>query len=188
MADPFQQWWIFSVHEAWSCCAPSQVLLAIKTSFAIYRVYPTNHGYLSFDIYVYHVLTSLQPLFIHTQLVIEILTSTALRDYTEVQSASCIHLSIHDSTALCWTLAAFSVSWSSTKSVDSLDKDQPVARPLSARRTTETRKKRTQTSMPQVGFEPMTTVFERAKTHDIPSGHCDRLLYLLLLYILRELW
>jgi hypothetical protein len=38
--------------------------------------------------------------------------------------------------------------------------DQPVARPL----PTQTQNKRTQTSMPQVGFEPTTPAFERAKS------------------------
>jgi hypothetical protein len=42
--------------------------------------------------------------------------------------------------------------------------DQPVARPLPAHRTTQTPNKRTQTSMPRVGFEPTISVFERAKT------------------------
>jgi hypothetical protein len=42
--------------------------------------------------------------------------------------------------------------------------DQPVARPLSTHRTTQTQNKRTQTSMPRVGFESTTIVFERAKT------------------------
>jgi preprotein translocase subunit SecG len=42
--------------------------------------------------------------------------------------------------------------------------DQPVARPLPAHRTKQTRNKRTQTSMPQIGFEPAIPVFERAKT------------------------
>jgi hypothetical protein len=41
---------------------------------------------------------------------------------------------------------------------------QLVARPLPAHRTTQTQNKRTQTSMPQVGFEPTVPVFERAKT------------------------
>jgi hypothetical protein len=41
--------------------------------------------------------------------------------------------------------------------------DQPVARPLPAHRTTQTQNKRTQTSMPRVGFEPTTPVFERPK-------------------------
>jgi hypothetical protein len=36
--------------------------------------------------------------------------------------------------------------------------DQPIERPIS------TQNKRTQTSMPRVGFEPPMTVFERAKT------------------------
>jgi hypothetical protein len=43
-------------------------------------------------------------------------------------------------------------------------RDQPVARPLPTHRTTQTQNKRTQTSMPRVGFEPTTSVFERAKT------------------------
>jgi hypothetical protein len=42
--------------------------------------------------------------------------------------------------------------------------DQPVARPLPAHRTVRTQNKRTQTSMPQVGFEPTIPVFEQAKT------------------------
>jgi hypothetical protein len=41
--------------------------------------------------------------------------------------------------------------------------DQPVARPLPAHRTAQTQNKRTQTSMPWVGFEPTIPVFERAK-------------------------
>jgi hypothetical protein len=42
--------------------------------------------------------------------------------------------------------------------------DQTVARLLPAHRTAQTQNKRTQTSMPQVGFELMIPVFERAKT------------------------
>jgi hypothetical protein len=42
--------------------------------------------------------------------------------------------------------------------------DQPVARRLPAHRTVQTQNKRTQTSMPQVGFKPTIPVFERAKT------------------------
>jgi hypothetical protein len=42
--------------------------------------------------------------------------------------------------------------------------DQPVARPLPAHRTTQKQNKRIQTSIPLVGFEPTTPVFERAKT------------------------
>jgi hypothetical protein len=41
--------------------------------------------------------------------------------------------------------------------------DQPVARPLSIHRTTQAHNKRSQTSMPQVGSEPTTPVFELAK-------------------------
>jgi hypothetical protein len=42
--------------------------------------------------------------------------------------------------------------------------DQPVARPLPTQRTTQTQNKRTQTSIPRVGFDPTIPAFERAKT------------------------
>jgi hypothetical protein len=42
--------------------------------------------------------------------------------------------------------------------------DQPIAKPLPTHRTAQTQNKRTQKSMPQVGFEPTIPVFERAKT------------------------
>jgi hypothetical protein len=43
-------------------------------------------------------------------------------------------------------------------------RDQPVARPLSTHRTAQTQNKRTQTSKPEVGFEPTIPVFERMTT------------------------
>jgi hypothetical protein len=55
--------------------------------------------------------------------------------------------------------------------------DQLVARPLPKHRTTETQKKRTQTSMLRVGFEPTIPAFERGKTVHVlhrAAGHCDR--------------
>jgi hypothetical protein len=42
--------------------------------------------------------------------------------------------------------------------------DQPIARSLPAHRPTETQNKCTQTSMPQVVFEPTIPLFEQAKT------------------------
>jgi hypothetical protein len=42
--------------------------------------------------------------------------------------------------------------------------DQPVARPLSIHRTTQTQNKRTQTSMSKLGFEFTIQVFEQSKT------------------------
>jgi hypothetical protein len=42
--------------------------------------------------------------------------------------------------------------------------NQPVTRSLPAHRTVQTQNKRTQISMPQVGFEATIPVFERAKT------------------------
>jgi hypothetical protein len=41
---------------------------------------------------------------------------------------------------------------------------QSVARTLPAHRSAQTQNKRTQTYIPQVGFEPMNPLFERAKT------------------------
>jgi hypothetical protein len=41
--------------------------------------------------------------------------------------------------------------------------DQPVARPLPTHRTTQTQYKRRQTSLPRVGFEPTTPMFEQEK-------------------------
>jgi hypothetical protein len=42
--------------------------------------------------------------------------------------------------------------------------DQAVAGPLPTHRATETQNKRTQTSMPRVGFEPTIPVLEQTKT------------------------
>jgi hypothetical protein len=42
--------------------------------------------------------------------------------------------------------------------------DQPIARPLPTHRTAQTQNKRTQTSMPRMGFKPTNQAFERAKT------------------------
>jgi hypothetical protein len=42
--------------------------------------------------------------------------------------------------------------------------DHPIARSLPAYRTEQKKNKRTQTSMPQVGFKPTTPVFEQTKT------------------------
>jgi hypothetical protein len=53
--------------------------------------------------------------------------------------------------------------------------DQPVAKPPPAHWTAQTRNKRTETSVPWVGFEPMIPVFEQAKSLR-PRCHCVRLL------------
>jgi hypothetical protein len=61
--------------------------------------------------------------------------------------------------------------------------DQPIARPLPAHRATQTQNKRTQTSMPWVGFEP--TICVRASEDSSclkPRGHCDRLQSCILKY------
>jgi hypothetical protein len=47
---------------------------------------------------------------------------------------------------------------------DSLTGNRPVTRGLPAHRTAQTQNRLTQTSMPQVGFEPTIPLFERAKT------------------------
>jgi hypothetical protein len=50
--------------------------------------------------------------------------------------------------------------------------DQPVARPLPTHRTTQTQNKRTQTSMPLVGFEP--TIPDRTWISSGNKSNCDR--------------
>lgn len=42
--------------------------------------------------------------------------------------------------------------------------DPPVARPLRTQETAQTFNERTQAYIPRMGFDPMTPVFERAKT------------------------
>jgi hypothetical protein len=61
-----------------------------------------------------------------------------------------------------WPLFSFLISYIVGKSP--WTGDQPVARPLLARRTTQNQNKRTQTSMPWVGSEPTIPVRERSKT------------------------
>jgi hypothetical protein len=52
--------------------------------------------------------------------------------------------------------------------------NQPIVRPLPTLRTTQTQNKRTQTSMPRVGFEHKIPVFGRADISCLrPRGHCD---------------
>jgi hypothetical protein len=79
-------------------------------------------------------------------------------------------------TALCWTLVAFSVSWSFyTDSMTPWTGDQPVARPLPTHRTAQTQNKRTDMH-----------ISSGIRTHDFsvwagenssclrPSGHYDQ--------------
>jgi hypothetical protein len=74
-------------------------------------------------------------------------------------------LSICGSTALCWALAAISVSWSLyTVGRTPWTGDQPVARTLHAHRTAYKHRISTQTSMPWAEIEPTIPAFERAKT------------------------
>jgi hypothetical protein len=63
-----------------------------------------------------------------------------------------------------WTLAAFQFLNPYTVCRTPWTGDQPVARPLPPHKTTQIQNKRTQTSMPRVGFQPTIPVFERAKT------------------------
>jgi hypothetical protein len=54
---------------------------------------------------------------------------------------------------------------------DSLDGGSARRKAATTHRTTQTQNKRTQTSMPRVGFEPTIPVFERAKTvHALDSA------------------
>jgi hypothetical protein len=63
-----------------------------------------------------------------------------------------------------WTLAFFSFLILYRVGRTPWTGDQPLVRKLPTHRTTQTQNKRTQTSMHRVGFEPKTSVFERAKT------------------------
>jgi hypothetical protein len=67
---------------------------------------------------------------------------------------------------------------------DSLDGDQPIARPLPTYKTTQTRNKRTQISILRVEFEPTMPVFEGAKTvraldhtATVMSANCVRITF-----------
>jgi cytochrome bd-type quinol oxidase subunit 1 len=74
------------------------------------------------------------------------------------------NICIYGSTAVCWTLAAFSVSWSFyTVGRTPWTGNEPVVRPLPPHRTTQIQNKCTQTSMRQVGFAFTIPVLERAK-------------------------
>jgi hypothetical protein len=70
---------------------------------------------------------------------------------------------LYGSAAL-WTLAAFSVSCSCTQSVGLLWRGISPYQGRYLHMTTQTQNKRTQTSMPRLGYEPTIPVFERTKT------------------------
>jgi hypothetical protein len=76
-----------------------------------------------------------------------------------------IHPSIHRSTVLWLGLGLFfSFLILYTVGRTPWMGDQPVGRPLPTHRTTQTQNKRTETSMPWVGFETTFPTFEREKT------------------------
>jgi hypothetical protein len=90
----------------------------------------------------------------------------------------CPYLSVYSSTALWLNVGRFfRFSIIYTFGNSPWTGDQPITIPLPAHRIAQTQNKRTQTSMPQVRFEPMIPVFEQAKTvHALDGavGHCDR--------------
>jgi hypothetical protein len=75
-----------------------------------------------------------------------------------------MNLSIYGSTAFVDLGLFFSFLILYTAGRTPWTEDQPVARPLPTHRTTQTQNKRTQTSIPRVGFEPTIPVLEWAKT------------------------
>jgi hypothetical protein len=65
----------------------------------------------------------------------------------------------------CWILVAFKVlDIFYTDGKTPWTEDQPVTRSLPTHRTTQTKNKPTQSSMPRVGFESTIPAFERAQT------------------------
>jgi hypothetical protein len=86
-----------------------------------------------------------------------LLNSTVYPKDTAIQHS---RIYIYISTVLCWTLAClFSFLIFYIVGRTPWTGDQSVAMPLPAHRTAQT-----QTSMPQVGFEPTIPMFQRAKT------------------------
>jgi hypothetical protein len=107
------------------------------------------------------------PLWIYPSVHPSIYPSTYLFIYLPIYLSTylSIYLSIYGSRALCWVLAAFLFPWSSTQSVGFLGRGiTPSRRQLPAHGTVQTKNKRTQTSIPQVVFEPTTPLFKRSKT------------------------
>jgi hypothetical protein len=83
-------------------------------------------------------------------------------------------ISISGFTALCWTLAAFSVSWSFyTVGRTPWTGDQLFARPPPAHGTIQTQNKRKHTSILQVEVESTMPVFERVKTGGLTKTAWD---------------
>jgi hypothetical protein len=81
------------------------------------------------------------------------------------------NISVHLSVYLSMALQPFAGPWPLFQFHDLIQSrrtplagNRPVAKPLTAHRTAQTQNKRTQTSIPWVGFEPTTPVLERAKT------------------------
>jgi hypothetical protein len=101
----------------------------------------------------------------------ETLTVSALREEKEIYIArdSFIHQCLYNLLLGPCLFFSFVIIFTQTS-------DQPVARPLPKHRTTRTRSKRTQTSMPRVGFEihdPSVRANEDSSCLR-RRGHCDR--------------
>jgi hypothetical protein len=126
------------------------ICLCLSIYLSIYPIYLSIYEsiYLSIYLSIYYLSLSIY---------LSIYLSICLSIYLS------IYLGIYGSTALFWALAAFSVSWSFTQSVGLL------ARGISSSQGrylhTEQHKNRinTHTSMSQLGFEPMISVFEQEK-------------------------
>jgi hypothetical protein len=145
-----------------SYCSTFVITYALKVSFLFTRYFTAalllSHCTLIFffcialNLIVYAILTTTRP----------------LPHCIELSS----RLSIYGSTALCWSLAAFSVYLYLLTRYDSLDGG-------SARRNAAsyTQNKHIQTSMPWMRFEPTISAFERTRTvHEVLVYwiHCGR--------------
>jgi hypothetical protein len=96
--------------------------------------------------------------------------SIYLSIYISIYLSIClsVYLSVYLSIYLQYFCCTLAISFSSlilyTVGWTTWTGDQPVTRPLPTHRTTETQNRRTQTSMPWVGFEPTISVFQRTET------------------------
>jgi hypothetical protein len=119
----------------------------LSTTRAIYlSIYISIYFYLSLNLSIY------LSIYLHISIYPSIYLSTYIYLSIYLSIYISIYLSIYGSTALA-DLGRFQFLNLYTVGRTPWTGDQPVARALPTHRTTQTQNKRTQTSMPRVGFE-----------------------------------